>query len=155
MTNPASLLLPECTQLIHQLFYFLDQSDYEQLVALFRENGILHRQGEVLHGPARIMQAMKKRSATQQIRHVISNVFIESQSAAQVDVVAYMVAYRFDDGSVRTGPADIRQPFRMSVVRATLQATQETLKIAEMSFNTQFNFANDAQAGAMATNPNN
>lgn len=154
MTTPAGALLPECTQLIHQLFYFLDQSDYERLVALFRENGILQRQGEVLHGPAQIMQAMKKRSTTQQIRHVISNVFIESQSAAQVHVVAYMVAYRFDDGSVRTGPADICRPFRMSVVRATLQETQETLKIADMLFTTQFNFASDAQTAGMVINPN-
>ena len=155
MSNPADVRLPECTQLIHQLFYFLDQSDYERLVAMFSEIGILHRQGEVLHGSAQIMQAMCKRSETQQIRHVISNVFIESQTEAQVHVVAYMVAYRFDNGSVQTGPADISRPFRMSVVRATLQETQEVLKIAEMSFTTQFNFVSDAQTGAMATNPNN
>lgn len=149
MTTNVGELLPGCTQLIHQLFYFLDQSDYEPLVALFEPNGILHRQGEVLCGSSQIMQAMKKRPATQRIRHVISNGFIQSRPEELVHFVAYMVAYRFDDGSVRTGPVEISRPLRMSVIRASLRLTQDVWKIAEMSFTPEFEFVRDAQAGAM------
>jgi hypothetical protein len=146
MTTNVGALLPECTQLIHQLFYFLDQSNYEPLVALFETQGILHRQGETLTGPTQIMQAMTKRPSTQRIRHVVSNSFVESQSAGLVHVAAYMVAYRFDDGSARTGPLTISRPFRMSVVRAALRQAQGTWKIAEMSFTTEFEFAGDTPA---------
>ncbi len=147
MTTSVGAVLPECMQLIHQLFYFLDQSDYEPLVSLFETEGILHRQGETLNGPAHIMRAMQKRPTTQRIRHVVSNSFVHSQSDGLVHVVAYMVAYRFDDGSVHTGPLTISRPFRMSVVRAALRQTQGTWKIAEMSFTTEFEFAGDAPAG--------
>lgn len=142
--SDRGMLLPGCTQLIHQLFYFLDQSDYEALVALFETNGILHRQGEILSGSAQIMQAMKKRPTTQRIRHVISNGFIESQSEGTVHFVAYMVAYRSDDGSVRTGPVEISRPLRMSVVRAALRQREGVWKIAEMSFIPEFEFVSDA-----------
>lgn len=144
MSNDAGAMLPGCTQLIHQLFWFLDQSDYAPLVALFEPNGTWHRQGEVLCGAAQIMQAMTRRPATQRIRHVISNVFIESQAGGQVHCVAYMVAYRFDDGSVRTGPAQISRPFRLSVVRAALRQVQGAWKVAGMSLTPEFEFASDA-----------
>lgn len=96
-----------------------------------------------------IIQAMQKRQATQRIRHVISNGFIPSQTEALVHCVAYMVAYRFDDGSVRKGPVEISRPLRMSVVRSALRQTQGEWKIGEMSFTPEFEFVRDAQAGAM------
>jgi hypothetical protein len=146
MTLKSGMLLPQCTQLINQLFYFLDQSDYEPLVALFDPKGVLHRQGEILRGSEQIMQAMKKRPATQRIRHVISNGFIESQSEEVVNFLAYMVAYRFDDGSVRTGPVEISRPLRMSLVRAVLRQHDGVWKIAEMSFTPEFEFVNESAA---------
>jgi len=146
MTVDAATALPGCLQVTHQLFYFLDESRYEDLVALFTPDGTLHRQGELLVGPEAIMQAMSKRSVTQRIRHVISNGFIESQSADQVHLVAYMVAYRFDDGTLHTEPVDISRPLRLSVVRATLRQTEASWKIQAMTFTAQFEFVGDAVA---------
>ena len=34
MTPAAALSLPECMQVTHQLFYFLDESKYHDLVSL-------------------------------------------------------------------------------------------------------------------------
>jgi hypothetical protein len=144
MTVDTATALPECLQVTHQLFYFLDESRYEELVALFTPGGTLHRQGELLVGPLAIMQAMSKRSATQRIRHVISNGFIESQSADLVHLVAYMVAYRFDDGALHTGPVDISRPLRLSVVRAALRQINGGWKIEAMTFTAQFEFVSDA-----------
>ena len=79
------------------------------------------------------------------IRHVISNGFIESQTAGLVHVVAYMTAYRFDDGTPRSGPVEISRPFRMSIVRASLQQTDNTWKIASMAFSTEFEFTGDTR----------
>ena len=139
----AAMALPGCMQVVHQMFYFLDESMYPQLLELFTPNGTLHRQGELLAGRERIMQAMLKRSATQRIRHVISNGFIESQSAGQMHVVAYMTAYRFDDGAMHEGPVGISRPFRVAVVRAALLPTDGDWKITEMSFTPEFEFAGD------------
>ena len=143
MTKENSTTLLECMQTTHQLFYFLDQSNYEDLVGLFTPNGTLFRQGDLLTGRDQIMQAMQKRSVTQRIRHVVSNGFIESQSLDLVDLVAYMTAYRFDDGTLHTGPVEISRPLRMSVVRATLHQNEGTWKVAAMVFKTEFDFVSD------------
>lgn len=145
MTIDASLVLSGCMQTTHEMFYCLDESRYAQLVDLFLPHGTLHRQGELLSGHAQIMQAMKKRSSTQRIRHVISNGFIESQTSGLAHVVAYMTAYRFDDGTLRSGPVEINRPFRMSIVRTTLQAAGNTWKIASMAFSTEFEFTGDTR----------
>lgn len=141
MNSDMTMALPDCVQLIHQMFYFLDESKYEQLVALFTPNGSLHRQGELLIGHDQIMQAMVKRATTQRIRHVISNAFIESQTKELVRLVAYMTAYRFDDGVMHKGPVEINRPFRISIVRAAMQQTGEAWKIVEMTFTPEFEFA--------------
>lgn len=145
MTIDASRALSGCMQATHEMFYCLDESRYEQLVALFTPHGTLHRQGELLSGHEQIMQAMVKRSITQRIRHVISNAFVESQASGLTHVVAYMTAYRFDDGTLRSGPIEISRPFRMSIVRAAFQPSGNTWKIASMAFSTEFEFADDSR----------
>lgn len=144
MTVDAAIALPGCMQVMHQMFYCLDESKYEDLVALFTPGGALHRRGELLVGRDEIMRAMSKRSTTQRIRHVISNGFIESQSLDQIHLVAYMVAYRFDDGALHTGPVEISRPLRMSVVRAAMRQTDGAWKIDEMTFTPEFEFVSDA-----------
>ena len=84
MTVDAATALPGCLQVEHQLFYFLDESRYEDLAALFTPGGSWHRQGKPLAGSKTIMQAMLKRSATQPIHHVTSHAFIKLQSPEQV-----------------------------------------------------------------------
>ena len=140
MTIDAALAMPESMQVIHQLFYFLDQSKYEDLVGLFTPDGTLFRQGDLLTGREQIMQAMLKRSVTQRTRHVISNAFIESQSHDLVDLVAYMTAYRFDDGTLHTGPVKISQPLRLAVVRASMHQTDGAWRVASMIFIPEFEF---------------
>ena len=145
MTVDVSLALSGCMQTTHEMFYCLDESRYEQLLELFLPNGTLFRQGELLAGHDQIKQAMVKRSGTQRIRHVISNGFIESQASGLTHVVAYMTAYRFDDGTLRSGPIEISRPFRMSIVRAAFQPSGNTWKIASMAFSTEFEFADDSR----------
>jgi SnoaL-like domain len=146
VTFEASTVLLACTQVVHQLFYFLDQFRYRDLAGLFTPDGILLRQGQLLVGRNSIVEALSKRSSTQRIRHVISNAFIESQSAERVHLVAYMVAYQFDNGVPFSGPADISRPFRMSTVRAAMSQTGSAWEIAEMTFTTEFNFVADTVA---------
>ena len=144
MTLNAATALPGCMQVTHQMFYFLDESKYEPLVELFTPNGTLYRQGELLVGRGPIMQAMLKRSTTQRIRHVISNGFVESLAAGLAHVVAYMTAYRFDDGALHSGPVEISRPLRISIVRAALLQTDGDWKITEMSFTPEFDFSGNA-----------
>lgn len=145
MTLDLSLALVGCMQTTHKMFYCLDESRYDHLVALFLPAGTLYRQGELLTGRDQIMQAMVKRSTTQRIRHVISNLFIESQSLGLTHVVAYMTAYRFDDGTQHEGSVAISRPLRLSIVRAAMTQIDNSWKIAEMTFTPKFEFVSDAR----------
>ena len=131
-------------QVVHEMFYALDTSDYERLVHLFEPDGSLLRQGELLKGRQHITRAMQKRSTTQRIRHVISNGFIESQASDLTHLVAYMTAYRFDDGAVHTGPVVISRAFRISVVHAAMRPVENTWQIAAMTFTPEFEFTTDS-----------
>jgi hypothetical protein len=148
MTTEITRCLSECTQVIHQLFFCLDESRYDTLAGLFDAAGVWHRQGEVLAGTEQILHAMRQRSTTQRIRHVISNCFIESGSRDCANLVAYMTAYRFDDGTMRTGPVAISSPFRISLVRASLRRTDDAWKIAELNLVPEFEFISQQAGGA-------
>ena len=144
MTSDTSTVLSGCMQVVHEMFYALDISDYERLVCLFEPDGSLLRQGEYLKGRPHIMQAMKKRSPTQRTRHVISNGFIETRSSGLTHLVAYMTAYRFDDGSAHTGPVAISSPFRMSIVHAAMRLKGDEWQISAMTFTPEFDFTRDS-----------
>lgn len=141
--SPESTLSAS-TQLIHQLFYFLDQADYPKLAALFTPQGTWKRQGELLAGHAQILNALSKRPTTQRIRHVISNTFISTTEPASATLTAYMTAYRFDDGSHTTGAVTISHPFRLSVVHAKLEITDGGWRVAELDLVPEFEFSADS-----------
>lgn len=143
MTADAMAALHGCTQLAHQLFYYLDEARYADLVALFGATGKWHRQGEILVGPEQIMQALLKRPATQRVRHIVSNSLIESQADDLVRHVCYMTAYRFDDGATHAGPVPISRPFRLSVVRSTMRRTGTGWNIDEMVMTPEFEFVSE------------
>ena len=149
--HPVSAL-EASTQLIHQLFYFLDESNYTELLKLFTPDGRWIRQGEDCSGHQHIMQSLMKRSTTQRIRHVISNTFLPSQTATRATLTAYMTAYRFDDGSHKTGPVTISRPFRLSVVHARLVVVDDHWRVAELAHPSEFEFAHDG-ASAAASRP--
>lgn len=134
------------TQLIHQLFFFLDEANYPALTALFTPEGRWKRQGELLAGHAQIAAALSKRSATQRIRHVITNAVVWPESEQTVRLSAYMTAYRFDDGQPHHGPVTISRPFRLSVVQATLEAVNGRWLISELDLVPEFEFAPEATA---------
>jgi hypothetical protein len=137
------LALNASTQLIHQLFYLLDERDYPRLASLFKSDGVWRRQGAVLLGHEQIIAALSKRSNTQRIRHVISNTFLPSFESGAASLIAYMTAYRFDDGSVRPGLVKIGGPFLLSVVHANLVMEDGAWKIAELDLVPQFEFSEE------------
>jgi hypothetical protein len=140
--SPASTLSASA-QLIHQLFYCLDEADYPQLVELFMPQGTWKRQGELLTGHAQILLALAKRPTTQRIRHVISNTFLSAAQPATATLTAYMTAYRFDNGTHTTGAVTISRPFRLSVVHAKLEAADGNWHVAELDLVPEFEFSAD------------
>ena len=133
-------MLEELLQLTHRFYYDLDESRYPELVAAFREDGVWHRQGKQLKGHAQIMAAMQARPRTQRTRHVISNAFLSESDANSATLIAYMTAYRFDDGSTRNPPYPIEGPFRFNLVKIRFMLERGAWRMAEQWGTPEFEF---------------
>ena len=114
-TAGGPLLLAELTQQLHQFFHHLDEYRYDDMVAMFIEDGVWLRQGQRLHGRAAIRQVLAARPAGQRIRHVMTNAFIAERQADRVRLEAYMTAYRHEHPPAGGVPV-IAGPFRLNLV---------------------------------------
>lgn len=114
MPNESTLDL--CNQATHRFFHRLDERRYVDMLDMMLPDAIWLRQGRRLCGHAQIMEALEARSPTMRVRHVMSNGFVESESADSAHYIAYMVGYRYDDGVVRQPPLTINGPARMLLV---------------------------------------
>ena len=133
-------LLGRLTQPLYFFFYCLDERRYDDLVALFATDGIWHRQGKQLRGQAEIRQAMEARSATQRIRHVLTNAFISELDGDRVTVRSYMTAYRHDDGKPAPSVPRIPGPLSMSLVTTVFGRNGNAWLIAEQTLTPEFEF---------------
>jgi hypothetical protein len=136
MTSAYSELL----QITHRFYYYLDEQRYKDLVALMRPDGVWHRQGKVLKGHAQVMAAMQERPSTQIIRHLITNAFLEQESENEAKMVAYLTAYKYDDGSPKKPPVTIDGPFRLLLVKKRFVREGGRWLIAESSGTPEFDF---------------
>ena len=127
-------------QTILAMFDHLDEARYDALLALMTPQAVWHRQGQRLQGHAQILAALRQRSPTQRIRHLVSNLLQRSASAGEAQYSHYMTALKFDDGQVRAGPVTISGPFRMSLVTTQLLQLDGAWRVAEQAIVTQFDF---------------
>lgn len=105
-------------QLIFRLFYCLDTRDYPGVVSSFREDAVWVRLGKRLAGRAQMMQALKERSPTMVIHHIITNLHFESEATDHCKAVCYLTAYRHDAGKPFAGPTPLKGPSQVGVCRA-------------------------------------
>lgn len=138
--SAGSELIAALTQRLHRFFHSLDERDYDAVVALFAGDGVWLRQGERLQGHAAVRRALEARSSTLRIRHVITNAFIERVEGDEATLVAYMTAYRHDDGQPSTAPPRIAGPLRISKVVARFRRTGGDWRIAEQTLTPEFEF---------------
>ena len=139
--SPHSALLPLCQQLLHRFFHCLDQSDYDGLLALFDPEGTWHRQGVALRGHAAMREAMQARSATQRIRHVLTNVLVHTHDRNVVETGGYMAVYRFDNGTPPQGLVTIDGPSQLYAVRATIRHDAGDALLLALTITPEFRFA--------------
>lgn len=131
---------PELVQITHRFYYYLDERRYKDLVGLMRPDGVWHRQGKILAGHTQVLAAMEERPTTQIIRHTITNAFLEHESENEAALIAYLTAYRYDDGSPRKPPVTIDGPFRLLLVKKRFVREGGRWLIAECSGTPEFEF---------------
>jgi len=120
-----------CNTLI-RFFRGLDDRDYDTMVRLLADDGVWHRQGKDLRGPAMMRDELAKRSPTMVIHHLLTNVVLLSCTQTEAVVSAYMSVVRHDSGKPASGPAPSTDIENIRTLTARMRATQGGWRIAEL-----------------------
>lgn len=131
---------PALLQLTNRFFYCLDEFRYRELVDSMVPEGTWHRQGKVLRGRDAVLAALEERPPTMRIRHVITNFLVTAATDDVAEAVAYMTAYRHDDGRDLPMPRTIAGPFRVLLVKTRFHRQQGRWLIAEQAATSEFEF---------------
>ncbi|CAN5512913.1 hypothetical protein BH09PSE5_BH09PSE5_20200 [soil metagenome] len=137
-----------CTQLSNRFFHCMDEQRYSDMLAMMVPDAVWHRQGKRLAGHDQIRAALNERSTSQRIRHVLTNGFVEREDSEGADYVAYMIGYKYDDGTTRQPPLTISGPMRMLLLNTRfVRRLDGDWLIQETSAIPEFEFANNDAAG--------
>lgn len=120
-------------RLVHQFFAYLDQRDYDPLVAQMAPNGVWHRQGKELCGPAMVMAAMRARPVGFHTRHVVSNLIVDQSSKSRANASFYLTVYTHQAEDAAAAPFPMALPNSLGVYRLNLASARGRWRIAEMN----------------------
>ena len=130
----------DCAQALTRFFNDFDRWRYEDMADLFAPDGVWHRAGKALQGKDVIVAELNKRSRTQTVRHVITNVQIDVKDETSAGFLLYVTAYIHDSGAKVVDPPKIQMPALLLVVPGQMAKWDGQWKIASMSMNREFVF---------------
>lgn len=131
----------DCTRLLIRFFNAFDAFRYDEMAAMFAPDGVWHRQGKALHGRAAILAALDERSATQTVRHVVTNIDVTASAADDAQFLLYLTAYADDRGVAPDGePPIIAAPFLLLTVPGSCVRIDGKWRIADMTMTRTFRF---------------
>ncbi len=100
--------MKQCENQVMLFFRHLDERHYDALAALLAPDAVWHRQGKVLKGPAEVHAALKQRSATMKIAHIITNLAFDEYEPECCKMRAYMLVVRHEASGELGGPSPLK-----------------------------------------------
>lgn len=95
--------------LVMLFFRYLDERNYDALVALLAPDAIWHRQGKMLNGPAEVHAALTQRSTTMTIVHIITNLAFDEYETERCTMRGYMLVVRHESSEALSGPSPLKR----------------------------------------------
>jgi SnoaL-like domain len=98
-----------CTRASAAFAYHVDHRDFQAAAALFTEDGVFDRGGDVMTGRAEIERVISQRPLLQITRHLCANTHFLEVDAEHVTSIDYFTLYRFEgaDGSLPVRVANL------------------------------------------------
>ena len=132
-TTHRGALEREVERLIVGFFYHLDERRYDELSELISVDGVWHRQGEALRGPAMVRAALLMRLAGTVTRHVVSNLLVDLSDETNPAASFYMTVFRHDAEKPAEGPVAMELPYAVASCRAALARTARGWRFMELA----------------------
>lgn len=98
-----------CQRLVHSYANLLDAYDYDRFMELWAEDGEWVIYGKSVRGRDAIRATLDARPARSVVRHLVSNLVIDIESAGRASGRCYAIAYRAD-GFLGVQPAPLTLP---------------------------------------------
>jgi ketosteroid isomerase-like protein len=123
----------EATRVLQRFFHNLDNRNYDALAALMAGDGVWHRQGKALRGPAGVLEAMAARPKDATTRHIITNLVVDAIDANHVEAAFYMTVFGRSGPAVAGETAPVELPLTVAACQEKLVLTDAGWRIAEIT----------------------
>ncbi|MBV6304869.1 nuclear transport factor 2 family protein [Candidimonas humi] len=113
----------DCQQAIQRFYLALDSSDFDAVAACMASQGVWHRQGAALCGPAQVRAALAKRPAGRTTAHMVQNLVIDIVDPGLAQARYLTLVYRHDAPAPPSGPVPLGTPLSISIHEERLVRT--------------------------------
>jgi hypothetical protein len=112
----AAALTLACQQAVLRFYAALDASDYGAVAAAVAPEGVWHRQGRALRGPAEVLAALAERPAGRVTAHLVQNLVVDLADERNATARYMSLVYRHDAGAgaASEGPAPLGAPLSIA-----------------------------------------
>lgn len=114
-TAARTQLIVDCQQTVIRFFAALDAGRMDDVAAAFEGDGVWHRQGAQLRGPAGVASALASRPAGRVTAHLVQNFIADFDDERSARVSYVVLTYRHDapDGKP-SAPAPMVAPYSIA-----------------------------------------
>ncbi|WP_228935582.1 nuclear transport factor 2 family protein [Paraburkholderia saeva] len=109
-----------CHQSVLLFYYGLDKGDYSLAMEQVAPDCFWERGGVPLRGRQQIEESVRRKSATQVARHIVSNFAVLRQDAESATAVYCLALHLYDNGAPATLPVPGSTPFLLVDVTCEL-----------------------------------
>lgn len=122
-----------------RFYHYLDRSEYGGCVACFAQDGRWRRLGVLHSGRDAIARVLEARPETIVVRHILSNLLIDIETADQARVAAYVTVYGHNfAGGPPTLPAPLNPPLGIYSLDVMMSQTKDAWLITNIEMSAQF-----------------
>jgi len=123
-----------CERLIVGFWRCLDLNDYDGMLKRLHPEASWLRLGKLLRRRDEVLQALKARSRTLYIHHIVTNVQCDiAPDLQQAKFFCYLTVYRHNDGNVYEWPVPLAGPWTINVCTADLRLGADGWLISYLS----------------------
>jgi ketosteroid isomerase-like protein len=131
-TNRALMVERAAERAIISLWAALDDGAFDAVANSFAADGVWHRQGKQLKGPAMVRAAMAERPAGARTRHVVTNMLVNARNENSAELSFYLTVYHHKGEPDAPSPAPMNVPLTVAQSKAVVQNDGSGWKISEL-----------------------
>jgi ketosteroid isomerase-like protein len=114
------------------LWAAMDAGDFNRVADSFAEDGVWHRQGKQLKGPAMVRAALAERHPGTRTRHMLTNALVHFDGADSAKLSCYMCVFHHQGEPDAPSPAPMDVPITVNLSKVRLRRRADGWKIVEL-----------------------